>query len=108
MIQPCRRRELGVLFLLLLSTFWTLPVASAAAELPCARRDGMVASLARIYGEHLVATGLSGAGLAIEVFASVGGATFTILRSWPNGVSCVLDHGEYWRTKNQQPGEQGT
>ena len=101
MIVSRRRSGIGVLLLLLLAAFSTSPTASAAPQ--CGRRDPMVASLARIYGEHLVETGLSHAGVAVEVFATADGATFTILRSWPNGVSCVLDHGENWRPHTAQP-----
>lgn len=40
--------------------------------------------------------GLAGNGTAIEVFVSEAG-TFTIVMTWPNGMSCLIAAGKDWQ-----------
>ena len=74
--------------------------STAAAQLACAPRANVVERLADRYGETQVATGLDDDGRLIEVFAS-GTGSFTILISYPNGLSCVAAAGQDWRTVGQ-------
>jgi len=73
----------------------------------CASRDGVVKNLERNFTEIPVAKGLgTGGGYMIEVYTSADGATFTILKIWPNGMACFLAAGENWRAiPPPEPGE---
>ena len=55
------------------------------------------------YEESRVAQGLTSAGVVIEVFAS-GTGTWTLVLVTPNGVSCLVSHGEGWRQTSPSTG----
>lgn len=74
-----------------------LAPAAASGQQQCGQRAVIVADLARHYGERRVASGLDARGRLIEAFAAPDGASFTLLKTWPNGVACILSHGENWR-----------
>jgi hypothetical protein len=76
---------------------------TALADEPiCAPRKDTLKVLADKYGEVPVAAGLSADGVIVEVLASDGGATFTIILTAPDGTSCFLTAGENWsQHKNQ-------
>lgn len=65
---------------------------------PCGPRDKIVEHLAKEYGEHQAAVALADNGSLVEVFASEGGASFTLLVSSPDGkTSCFAATGQSWR-----------
>lgn len=72
----------------------------------CAPRAEIVKGLADGYGERPVNAGLANAGNVIEIFASEGGATWTLTVTTPQGVTCVLTAGEAWQPA-PIPGEDG-
>lgn len=76
-----------------------LPTKADAQPRPsCAPRDQVLRQLEREFGETPVALGIARAGDAvIEVLASDGGATFTLILSLPNGQSCLLAMGTDWQ-----------
>lgn len=80
---------------LFLSSLGAPPTARAQAA--CADRDDIVSALASRYGEQPVAAGLAGERVIVEVFAAPAGATWTILLTRPDGISCAILAGEAWR-----------
>jgi hypothetical protein len=89
-------RRLAILVLMWL--VWQLFVVPAGAQAVCAARTDIVKNLADKYGEQLSGHGMGSGNLNIivETFRSEKG-TFTVLHSWPNGVSCVVAAGEGWK-----------
>ena len=67
----------------------------AATMLPCGRRDEVVATVERIYGEVPAAMGLASNGAVIEVLVSDTGS-FTMILTRPDGISCLMAAGENW------------
>jgi len=63
----------------------------------CVDRTQLVSTLHAIYGEDLVARGLSKAGLLMEIYVAPTG-TWTIIATTPNGISCLVDNGVAWGT----------
>ena len=89
-------------FMYLLAILMIVPTATEA-QVGCVQRDELVRSLAEKYSEKQTAVGLEAAGgksRMVEVFASATGS-FTILLSYPNGVSCVAASGEGWHQVGQ-------
>ncbi len=80
------------------------PALAIAGGLDCGPRGAMVAVLARRYGEHRVASGVSQHGRMLEVFASETGETWTVLLTHANGTSCLVFSGEAWRFQDRDIG----
>lgn len=59
-------------------------------------RDALVEILRREFTETKVAHGLSADGTLLEVFASREG-TFTLVKSYPSRISCMIDAGVNWQ-----------
>jgi hypothetical protein len=45
--------------------------------------------------------GVSNDGTLIEIFMAQKDGTFTVIKTTPDGTSCVVDFGEGWQTLNQ-------
>ncbi len=94
-----RTPRLRLIFLsLVLSAFIgqaAMPV-SAAAEALLMPRSQLVEMLDRRYRERPLANGLDSGGGLIEIFASPGGATWTMVRTSPKGLSRIIGTGENW------------
>jgi hypothetical protein len=74
------------------------PLASRAhAQLACGDRNSMVEQLSRTYGEARKGAGLAGQTALFEVWASNATGSWTILKTTPNGMACVVAAGENWR-----------
>ncbi len=74
----------------------TAPPA-ARAQLSCGDRDAMVEQLSRSYGEARKGAGLAGQAALFEIWASNAIGSWTILKTTPNGIACVIAVGENWR-----------
>jgi len=74
----------------------TAPPA-AHAQSSCGDRTAMVEQLSRSYGEIRKGAGLAGQAALFEVWASDVTGTWTILKTYPNGMTCQIAAGEYWR-----------
>ncbi len=70
---------------------------AAQAQLACGERTAMVERLSRTYGEARKGAGLAGQTALFEVWASNATGTWTILKTAPNGLACVVAAGENWR-----------
>lgn len=69
--------------------------APASADLTCGERVPMTQQLETVHKEVQQAVGLSSGGGVIEVFASASGS-WTVLMTYPSGVTCVVATGEAW------------
>lgn len=69
----------------------------ASRNLICNFRPVIVAFLEDTYGESSSAAGLASTGLVLETFVAGDGATWSIVTTGPNGVSCIALRGERWQ-----------
>jgi hypothetical protein len=83
--------------------------ATTASAQSCGDREHVVARLGSVHAEHLVAAGLQDEGHVMEVWASQGGATWTILLTRADGVTCIVGTGNVWASypENQLAGVEG-
>ncbi len=82
-----------------------LPAAVASAQSPERRAapaclPQVEEQLHRTYNEKKIGHGVSGDGNLIEVFMSSTG-NFTVIKTSPAGVSCIVDFGEGWQSIDQ-------
>ena len=70
--------------------------APASAQTVCMTHGEMTQELGRRNTESQIAMGLAGNGAVLEVFSSGDGATWSIVITTPDGVSCVVASGETW------------
>jgi len=63
----------------------------------CMKHSDFVAEVAREFQETLVGFGLLSDNRIFEVFASSEGATFTIVVTTPEGITCPIGAGQGWR-----------
>ncbi len=69
----------------------------------------MVALLKETHGERPIARALTKDGAMIEILASQGGATWTIIITWPDsGIACLGRVGEGWLDVMPKPKKMGT
>jgi hypothetical protein len=68
---------------------------SAEAQPMCAPRDKLVTLLESKYGEQQSGYGLVNASAMMEVFVSAK-HSFTIISTYPNGLSCIIAAGDNW------------
>jgi len=83
-----------------------LAIPAASAEEPsagerrtpvCFPHEELEGELKQSYNEKKLGHGVSGDGNLIEIFMSSAG-NFTVIKTSPAGVSCIVDFGEGWRT----------
>jgi hypothetical protein len=70
------------------------------AQRSCMSHDGADDKLRSEYGEKILGHGVSKDGTLVEVFLAPTG-TFTVIKTTPSGLSCVVDFGEGWQTLHQ-------
>lgn len=73
----------------------------------CAPRETVVERLASAYGEYRQSVGLSEAGM-IETFASSDTGTWTITRTMPNMITCLIASGQAWEELAEVAPPKGT
>jgi hypothetical protein len=71
--------------------------ASASAQVACGSRDALVAKLSENYGEVRRGGGISSPTEIFEIWASEATGSWTILKSTPNGLSCIMAVGVGWQ-----------
>ncbi len=71
-----------------------LPVA---AQITCGDRYAMVEQLSRVYGEARQGGGLANPTAIFEVWASCDTGSWTILKTYPSGMACLIAVGENWQ-----------
>ena len=75
----------------------SLTSIDAQAQVACGERDAVIAKLGDKYGEVRRGGGLTGSTAIFEVWASESTGTWTILKTTPDGLSCVMAVGEGWQ-----------
>lgn len=70
---------------------------SLHAQPQCAPRSEVLQTLQRKYSEAPVALGVTHNGGLVEVLSTNGGATWSIIVTTPQGMSCLVAAGEGWR-----------
>jgi len=90
-------------------TFATALVSGAVVAAPAARADqaltacgphtDVIKALGDKFHEKQSATALTSAGTLLEVLTASDGATWTIIVSRPDGLSCVVAAGQNWQDK---------
>ncbi|MGH6892977.1 MAG: hypothetical protein ACREEP_12020 [Dongiaceae bacterium] len=66
----------------------------------CLPHAEIEAKLLSDFAEKKFGHGISGDGNLVEVFIAPTG-TFTVVKTSPRGVSCIVDFGEGWQTLHQ-------
>ncbi len=84
------------IFAIIMAVLASAGLASAAQQ-SCVSRDVILNHLARNYDEAPVAIGVTNGNTVIELLTTSNGATWTLIVSHPNGISCPLASGENWR-----------
>ncbi len=72
------------------------------AQTTCFDRERMIKTLHDGYSEKVVGQGLRNQTSLFEVFRSENGATWTIVQTFPNGMSCVIAAGEAWLDTSEE------
>ena len=70
--------------------------ADRTATPGCGMRAALAAQLATEWAERPAALGLGDDGAAVELLLSANGATWSLLRVWPDGSACLIGAGESW------------
>lgn len=78
------------------------PGATAPTAPPrtCMSHDGAGDKLRSQFGEKILGHGVSSDGTLVEIYLAQSGS-FTVIKTTPGGLSCVVDFGEGWQTLHQ-------
>ncbi|AVO36582.1 hypothetical protein [Pukyongiella litopenaei] len=95
------RRRLVLLSAATLAASTAMPAAAQSTS--CEIRERMLMNLARNYGETRQSIGLDGSGSLMELFASRETGTWTIIKTLPNGLTCMIGSGESFETIAEEP-----
>lgn len=81
----------------------SLSPAPADAAPACHRYREVVDALAQSYSERPVAFGVQSDGTLMQIFASAGGETWTVVLTDATGQSCVVAEGVRWESLPPAP-----
>ncbi len=70
--------------------------AAAAAQPVCAKHAEVVKQLGGQHAESQVALGLAANGGVVEIYSTEDGATWTMVITMQNGITCMMASGEAW------------
>ncbi len=76
---------------------------AAQAQMACGTRDSVVAKLGDKYGEVRRGGGLAGPTAIFEIWASEATGTWTILKTTPTGLTCIMAVGDGWQDDAGEP-----
>ncbi len=79
------------------STQRTGLAANQTVDMGCGARDSVVAKLGEKYGEIRRGGGLAGPTAIFEIWASEATGTWTILKTSPDGMTCIMAVGDGWQ-----------
>ncbi|MFQ5955969.1 MAG: hypothetical protein ACE5JZ_12960 [Kiloniellales bacterium] len=68
----------------------------AEAQTVCLAHAELVKQLSRRYAEEPMGIGLANDGTVMQLFTSKDGDTWTLVRTLPDGTSCLMAGGEAW------------
>ena len=75
---------------------------TARAQAPCMAHDMLAMQLDKKFGETVVARGLVAGGTLLEIFANSAHGSWTLVLSYPSGVSCIRAAGKGWTLVPEQ------
>src|SRR3546814_2180779 len=101
--QSHRHASLAVTAVLATATA-LLPISAAASENQCGEHKDVKQLLLQKYNESPVGLGITSQGGLVEVLTASDGATWSIIVTMPDGLSCLIAAGESWRSKTITPG----
>ena len=78
------------------------PALADQAQTACGPHADVVKALGSKFHETQSATALTSAGTLLEVLTANDGATWTIIVSRPDGLSCVVAAGQNWQDRPNQ------
>ena len=78
-------------------------VETARVVVNCDKREKVIAHLEKKYGEIPMARGPTNDGNLIEFTHSEKTRNWTIIRTYPNGYSCLVDAGYDWQIGTIKP-----
>jgi len=78
-------------------------VADEPVKSSCESREAVLEFLSSRYSEAPVAMGVSKDGGLVEILTSGPQATFTIIVTMPNGVTCMVAAGDGWESLAPPP-----
>ncbi len=81
------------------------PVAAQYGNQICVSHADWAESLRMGYQENVVAAGMTAGGIFLEVFSSPDGETWTILFTYPAGLTCAFASGKGWQNIAPSPDE---
>ena len=73
-----------------------ISTTAAQAQQSCVQRELIVSKLGERYSEQLVGRGLQNDNRLFEIFVSDDGGSWTIIQSFPTGLSCIMAAGTDW------------
>ncbi len=73
------------------------PAHAQNGNSPCAPREKMISLLSSKYSEAHTASGLANSSSLVEIWRSEDSATWTILLTRTNGISCIIASGQSWQ-----------
>jgi hypothetical protein len=89
-----------ILLRLALAVAPLMAVSAAAAADPtdqlCDKRETVLKTLERQYGEFEIGYGVTADGALLELAAARDGTTWTLVRTAPDGTSCLVLAGHKW------------
>jgi len=92
-----------ILLRLVLAVAPLMAVSAASAADPtdqlCDKRDTILKTLERQYGELEVAYGVTMDGALVELATAKDGVTWTLIRTLPTGTSCLVAAGQKWANR---------
>lgn len=77
----------------------------AYSQTNCGTRNEMIEQLEKKYGEQPAGAGQQNATSVFEVWYSPESGSWTILRSWATGRSCIMASGTHWQAYKIKKGE---
>ena len=86
----------------IMAAFCFASAAFAQQQHPCGPQDDVAKVLASQYDEHPVEAGAANGALVV-LFASNGGATWSLVAMLPNGMACLEASGEGWQAHPAVP-----
>lgn len=73
------------------------PATAAFSQgMPCMAREQIVSLLSDTYAEQLIGRGLQSDVRLVEIFTSEDGDSWTLVQTFPSGISCIMATGQSW------------
>ena len=94
-----------ILLRLVLAVAPLMAVSAASAADPtdqlCDKRETILQTLERQYGELEIGYGVTMDGALLELATAKDGVTWTLVRTMPTGMSCLVAAGQKWGARHQ-------